>query len=135
MQSVVRLAWLLFVVLAVVVGYNIWSADNGVSNALLDWVSHVRHGDKYAHFFLYGGLAFLLHVALQGRAWRIAGVALPVAALLVLGFGLFEELSQLHSPRRQFSGMDLAANLAGVVVFTALAQVALVLLRRAGLRD
>ena len=105
-------------------------ADNGVPNALLAWVRHIRHGDKYVHFTLYGSLAFLLHVGLRGLAWRIGPLVLPVAAVVVLGFGLGEEISQLFSPRRQFEWVDLACNLGGVTLFTLLAHAALRLLQR-----
>lgn len=130
MQSAARVAWVLFVLLAIVVGFNIWSADNGVSNVLLKWVKGIRHGDKYAHFMLYGGLAYLLHIALQGRWWRVWRISLPVAALVVLGFGLGEEISQLFTPRRQFDWIDLACNLGGVIFFMLLAEGTLWLLRR-----
>lgn len=132
MQSIVVLARALFILLALVVCAFIWIADNGVSNAALDWLRGVRHGDKYVHFLVYGALAFLLHIALGGRSWRVWRIAIPVAAVLVLGFGLAEEITQLALPRRQFSVMDLASNLAGVVVFTALAQIVLWWIRRRG---
>lgn len=132
MASMALTARVLFVLLAAVVGFNIWSADNGVSNALLDWVSHIRYGDKYAHFVLYGMLAFLLHVSLRGYCWRWKFLAVPVAAVLVLLFGLGEEFSQLFSPRRQFDWVDLACNLGGVTVFTALAHGLVVWVRRGG---
>lgn len=125
MQTIVVLARALFVLLALVVIAFIWIADNGVSNAALDWLRGVRHGDKYVHFLVYGALAFLLHLMLQGRCWRVWRIAIPVAAMLVLGFGFAEEVTQLALPRRQFSLMDLACNFAGVVVFTALAQLTL----------
>lgn len=130
MQRLVFFARALFVLLALVVFVFIWSADNGVSNAALDWLRGVRHGDKYAHFLVYGMLAFLLHIGMRGKVWRWWGLAVPAAAILVLGFGLAEEITQLALPRRQFSVMDLACNLGGVLFFTLLAQATLWWLRR-----
>lgn len=110
-----------FVAMAVTTLVFISFADNGVPNALLAWLRHIRHGDKYVHFLLYGLLAFLLHLGLRGRAWRLGPLALPLAALVVLAFGLGEEVAQLFSPRRRFEWVDLACNLGGVTVFTLLA--------------
>jgi VanZ family protein len=134
MQSAVRIAQILFVLLAMIVGFNIWSADNGVSNAVLEWLRHVRHGDKYAHFLLYGALAFLLHIALRGKCWRAGPLPVPAAAVFVLVFGLVEEFSQLYWPQRKFDWIDLACNLGGVVFFMVLAHGAMLLLRRAEAR-
>jgi len=130
MQSLVVLARALFVLLALVVCVFIWIADNGISNAALDWLRGVRHGDKYVHFLVYGALAFFLHIALRGHGWRLWRLHVPVAAVAVLAFGLAEEITQLALPRRQFSLMDLASNLAGVLVFTLLAQLLLWWMRR-----
>ena len=122
MDRAVVTARVLFVMLATFIGVIIWFADNGVPNVLLSWVRGIRHGDKYAHFVLYGGLAFLLHIGLRGRCWRAWKLAVPVAAVVVLGLGLGEEISQLFSPRRKFELFDLACNLGGVTLFTLLAQ-------------
>lgn len=130
LQAVVVAARLLFVLLGIAVCVFIWVADNGVPNALLSWLRGVRHGDKYMHFLIYGSLAFLLHLSLRGRGWRVWRLVVPVAAVAVLAFGLGEEISQLFSPRRQFDWIDLACNLAGVTCFTLLAQGVLFFLRR-----
>jgi len=137
MTWAVRAASVLFVLLAVIVGVNIWSADNGELNFLLKWVRGIRHGDKYAHFVLYGFLAFFLHIAWRGYCWRFGKLAVPVAAVVVLLFGLGEEISQLFSPHRQFDWIDLACNLAGVTVLTLIAHGLVLLLARgeAGKQD
>lgn len=121
MNLLVWLARLLFAALALVVAIAIVDADTGSSNFVFDALRPIRYGDKYGHFVLYGLMAFLLHIALRGAMWRWWRLAVPVAAVLVLAFGIAEEISQLYNPLRTFDLIDIASNFAGVILFTLLA--------------
>jgi len=70
--------------------------------------------DKVGHFAIYGGLSFF-GVALFGRArrWPFVGCLLVAAAL--------EEISQRAFSTRTFDLADLAMNVAGISLFSAVA--------------
>jgi VanZ family protein len=71
--------------------------------------------DKLGHLFEYAVFGFLLARSLgmhwSGRARSLAGV---VAA--ALAFGLLDEFHQQFVPGRYFEGLDLAADVVGVVL-------------------
>ena len=71
-------------------------------------VSAVPHADKWGHFLLYALLA--LSCELGNRADGRPGRA---SVLIVVLLGV-EELTQLATPLRTFSGWDVAAGMAGV---------------------
>jgi hypothetical protein len=73
--------------------------------------------DKAVHFGLAGALAFFLDGALRRRMVRFAGLALPLASLLILIPVAIEEFMQRFSMNRTPSFADFAADVAGVVFF------------------
>jgi VanZ family protein len=101
-----RWSYLLFPQLAVIALVTFLAATNNLRFEFL----RVAGVDKLAHFALYGLLAFF-SVGFFGRArwWRIAGVLAVLAA--------FEEYSQSFFPARTFDFGDLAATVAGIVLF------------------
>ena len=103
-----KLAVVLFgvVLLAIVV-----AADRA---ALPGWIRRLYDfpgGDKVGHLLLMGTFAFLADLAARGR--RIAG-RVPLGSAVVAGLVTAEELTQALFPARTFSGLDLAASLAGI---------------------
>jgi VanZ family protein len=68
-------------------------------------------GDKLAHMATYLVLAFLVDTS-----WPERGFGLPKSVFL-LGYGVLIELLQMQIPHRLFSLGDLAANLAGIVLY------------------
>jgi VanZ family protein len=86
---------------------------HGLSLALLA----LPYADKVLHFVLLGGASFLARKATGDK--RIAGV--PGGPLAVGMLSVIDECAQAFFPTRTFSLADLAANIAGVVVFALLA--------------
>lgn len=76
--------------------------------------------DVYVHFFVMGGIAFVL-TSLDRSKFELFGlnVSRLVVALLVLSFA--EECSQMLRPNRGFSYHDMAANFAGITLFSFIA--------------
>ena len=69
-------------------------------------------GDKVGHFLLMGTLAFTINVAV-GPQRRAAITANVILALVMIA----EECSQMWLRYRHFEAGDLAADLAGILVF------------------
>ena len=87
----------------------------------LDWiVGHLPGGDVTGHFLLVGGSAFLATLGFgpgDEPGWR----RLLLPALAVTLFATADEISQIYLDARDFSWSDLAANYAGILVFSAVA--------------
>lgn len=66
--------------------------------------------DKFNHLIAFGVLSFLSHVAYQKSPWFRWAVAL-------FCYGLFIELVQYFLPYREFSLLDLATDLLGIVLY------------------
>jgi len=98
------------------------AADAGVLSPFLSWVHHIPFGDKACHFTLVGMLSFLISATLSVnmRRSRKRTVVLSTIATLAVLTSL-EEISQSLLVARQFSELDLLANVAGTCVFGALA--------------
>jgi undecaprenyl-diphosphatase len=78
--------------------------------------------DKVLHFLLFGLVAFWLQPWLAGT--RLARVGrLPVAVALPLAVAAMDEFAQRFSPLRTFDLLDLASDLAGLLIFFGLAVV------------
>ncbi|MGD1872853.1 MAG: VanZ family protein [Mastigocoleus sp.] len=78
--------------------------------------------DTVLHFLLIGFSAFLGHLALRKRWIKILYIPLPLAPILISFFVTIEEFLQMLSPHRSFDLLDLAADFAGLMVFTLLAE-------------
>lgn len=65
--------------------------------------------DKWVHSVVYGGLAFLLWVILQGR-WRLA------IWIAIVAIGALDETHQYFTPGRDAGVDDLAADAIGSAV-------------------
>ena len=90
---------------------------------LPDFIQRVPQSDKVVHFAIGGLLAFFLDGALRRRnAFAMAGVPIPLAALVVLVPAGVEEYLQRYSVHRTSSIWDFVADLLGVVVVLALSR-------------
>jgi VanZ family protein len=104
-----RLAWLLWPQLALMALITLLAYLGQLPRTPLDW----PHADKVIHFLLFGALVFWLNLWLGGRTVK----RLPLALLVAFGCALLEELAQSLSPLRSLELLDLASDLAGMVVF------------------
>ena len=77
----------------------------------------VPHFDKALHFGISGMLSFFLDGVLRRRMVRVAGIAVPLAAVLFLVPTAIEEFLQRYSIHRTSSLGDFAADVAGVACF------------------
>lgn len=66
--------------------------------------------DKFNHLIAFGVLSFLCHIAFQAHQ------SIKWAAIL-FGYGLLIELVQYFLPYREFSLLDLATDLLGIVLY------------------
>ena len=73
--------------------------------------------DKALHFGIAGMLTFFLDGVLRRRMIRVAGIAVPLAAVLFLVPAGIEEFLQRYSIHRSSSLGDFAADVAGVAFF------------------
>lgn len=96
-------------------------ADRGTLPPIADLVRRTPGGDKIAHFLLIGLLAFLAEMATGVARFRILGLRIPAAGLIIATLVTAEEVSQLWFPNRTFSLLDLAADYAGILTAAAAA--------------
>ena len=101
-------------VLVLFVGTLIGLADAGRGRELFAWVAHVPAGDKFGHFMLFGGLAFLANTALAGARLQWGAITLLKGSLFVLVPTVIEEFSQLFFRSRTFDLLDLLADGVGI---------------------
>jgi polysaccharide biosynthesis protein VpsQ len=104
-------SWLAFV------AFIIWLADTRRARWFFDWIERYPGSDKVGHFFLIGGMAFVLNLALRRRL----GPFLLGSVLVAIVFTA-EEFSQLWFTARHFDWGDLAADFAGIAFFEWLAR-------------
>lgn len=105
-------AYMVFLALVII------NADMGDDHNLFAFVREVPGRHHTAHIVLYGILAVIANVILRFRGWRVGGLNVPKASLLVFLFAVLEELSQLWIGTRVFDYMDIITSLVGVVLFT-----------------
>lgn len=101
------------------ISFIIYQADTAHYNYAFRMVGEIPYGDKIGHIVLYGFMAFLLNYGLRGKKWSRQ----QIGSLLVLVFSIVEEISQLYIPSRSFDFADIAASVAGIVLFTILFQI------------
>jgi hypothetical protein len=85
------------------------------------WIAVIPYFDAAAHFILLGLASYLSHRALAGRRIALGSLRVPLGPLVVGSVAVVDECVQAFVPWRTFSALDMAGNLAGVVVFGALA--------------
>ena len=93
-------------------------ANAGYDCALFNSVRSLPHGDKLTHFLLFGLLTLMLNHALRFQTISFARIKLYAGTTAVAIFVLAEEFSQIYFPSRSFDLRDLAADSAGIFLFT-----------------
>ena len=113
------------------VGLILLASQSAYLGLLPAWLRAVPGYDKALHFLLFGLAVFWLQAWLAGGRWARVG-GLPVAVVLPFALAAADEFAQRLSPVRTFDLLDLASDLAGMVVFFGLAVVMLKLVERQG---
>ena len=110
--------WLIGLAL-VLFGFICWviyEANTNSNHPMFVFIRQMKHLDKVLHFLLYGGLTFLIHLAVNRRFFKI-----PTSILLVGSFALIEEITQIWIDSRNFDFLDLTADVLGIVCFVLIA--------------
>lgn len=88
-------------------------ADSGLLRGLMAQLHFVPYLDKMCHFFLFGGLSFLLTTTLgwhhPRHRYRLAAMAIVAVCTVTC----LEELSQTMFTTRRFDPQDMLCNIAG----------------------
>ena len=98
--------------------YVIYTADRDHDNWLLRLPGAVPFGDKVGHFLLYGIMGWLANIGLNHRAINVRKRKLPTGSLLVVGFAIVEEFTQLAFPSRTFDWADMLCDILGISLFS-----------------
>lgn len=102
----------LFIVMMIVL------ADLDRKNLILDIGRSIPHGDKIAHFILFGMLALLLNIALRFKKVEAGRRKFHLGSVLVLIFAVVEECSQLAFSSRTFDLVDMLFDLLGIGILS-----------------
>lgn len=114
-----RVVCALTVALFMFILWIIYLADRGDSPVFFYLVQQWPYGDKACHLLLYGLMTLLLNLALELKGVMFARVRVYVGTLAVTLFAVTEELSQAWFPNRTLDALDLAADAAGILLFSA----------------
>jgi len=121
----------LFLVVIIVMADTSWGVQ------VWSWIHDLPGGDKLGHFLLFGTLSFLVNLSVaQSKRFRRFRWRHLWATLAVCLAVLLEECSQLFLASRNFDGLDILADLAGIFLFAGVACIFVnsCLPRRAGAR-
>ena len=99
-------------------GWIIFLADTARPSVFFEVVGRIPYGDKLGHLVLFGTLAWLLNRSLRYRTLSGRPLPLPLGTVLAFLFAAVEELTQLAFRSRNFDLTDLAADLAGITLFS-----------------
>ncbi|TKB47318.1 trypsin [Ferrimonas sediminicola] len=111
-------AWAGTLALATLIAWVIYLADTGQSSVFFQLVRALPYGDKLGHFCLYGLLTLGANLVSGGRVWRCGSLRIYWGATAVGLLASLEELSQAWFPSRTLDITDLAADLAGILLFS-----------------
>ena len=81
-------------------------------------------GDKIGHFLVYGIMALLLNYSLRFARVSILKMAVYTGSIVVLGFAIIEEFTQLAFESRTFDYADMVSDIAGIAMFSLLSLLA-----------
>lgn len=97
--------------------FIIYTANTGNEMPVQQLIRSVDHGDKVAHFILFGALSFLLNLAVTKKCFKWGRWSVYRGTALVAVLAVCEEGSQRFIASRTFDYFDLLADLTGVVLF------------------
>lgn len=98
----------------------IYLANTGGDSIFFDFVRTIPYGDKIGHVGLFGFLTLLSIIGLGFRSVAFNRLRIYYGCILVLIFVFVEEFSQIFISSRTFDLGDLAANLVGILIATAM---------------
>jgi len=109
---------LVTVTYCILLAFLVVGADNGLLSPLMSWLHFVPFRDKACHFVFVGLLSFFISATLSInlKTKRKRSVVLWTICILALLTSI-EETSQAFLVHRQFSELDMLANIAGACVF------------------
>ena len=107
-------AYFTFVVFVIICAINNWYGP------VFEQVRQTA-GDKLMHFLMVGMLTFLINLSMRAMMLRLGIFPLQLGTLLLLVLTTLEEFSQLMFVNRTFDLLDLACNVAGIILLGGLA--------------
>ena len=96
----------------------IYETDMGMYNPFVAFTKTIPHGDKFAHFLLYGCLTFLVNYSSNFSRVKIGGYPILVGIVAVGAFAFLEELTQIGFATRNFQVLDLISDALGILFFS-----------------
>jgi len=108
---------LLTAAFAILIVFIIYSANTGNPLPAAGFIRSFTHGDKLAHFLLFGFLSFLLNLALSAKRFVFGRISIFRGSMIVGVVALLEELSQQFILTRTFEYFDLLADFSGILLF------------------
>ncbi len=95
-------------------------ANFGLLAPITSTLHFIPYSDKIVHFLLIGTLALVVNYAMQCAVWHFGQVPIFKGSVIIAVLVTLEEFSQYFQPNRTFDLADLAANYAGIIVFSLL---------------
>ena len=105
-----QIAYCIFILLVVAL------ADLGLMSWFREYASQYPGIDKAIHFFLVGGLSWVLIFAFDAKRLFLWGSSLFVGTIVTIALVTLEESSQLLIDARRFELLDLLADYLGILV-------------------
>ena len=119
-----QIVYCIFILLVVVL------ADLGLMSWFREYASQYPGIDKPIHFFLVGGLSWVLIFAFNAKRINLLGSRLFFGTIVTFALVTLEESSQLLIAARRFELLDLLANYLGILVAEMMARRSCVSARR-----
>lgn len=119
-QGIQRFMIPLTTALVLFVLWAIFEANSGKEAVVFQWVHSFPYGDKLGHFAVYGLLVLMLNLCFRFQTLGQNWCKVYLGSAIVTSFAVAEEISQYFIPSRTFDLYDLAADAAGIALFTGL---------------
>lgn len=98
----------------------IYMANTGQNNILFQFIREIPHGDKLGHFFLFGIFTFVLNIGIGNKT--CFNNKFLLGTVFILLFAIVEETSQYWITTRTLDGIDLIADISGIILFDGMAK-------------
>ena len=89
-------------------------ADLDKDNLFFKLAHDIKHGDKMAHFGLYGLLAYFVNRATRFKSFNLQNYKILFGSAMVLTFAIAEEFTQLAFANRTFDWFDMLSDFVGI---------------------
>ena len=99
------------------IAWVIYEADSHSTNIFFSSVGAIPYGDKIGHFVLYGLLAMFFDWSFNFKSRLLFGYNIPFSALVILGFAVIEEFTQILLESRNFDLVDILFDFLGMWFF------------------